>query len=159
MTEFKKILFLDIDGVLNGHEYNTDAESNTIKHECVKHLNRILAETQCELVISSAWRYMIHGGAMTLQGFGYMLRTHGVKNVKIVGITEKDTQMENPTERGLLIQQWLSKNKVDQYAIVDDMQLGFDGMPFVKTDEKTGLTEKDADQLIRILSKFDNIDM
>lgn len=40
-----KVLFLDIDGVLNGHEWDDEAKSCTIRRECVKHLNRIVRET------------------------------------------------------------------------------------------------------------------
>ena len=71
------ILFLDIDGVLNGHEQDAQGY-NRIQPGPVVHLNRILAETEARLVISSSWRYLVHSGAMTLEGFSYMLITHGI---------------------------------------------------------------------------------
>jgi len=73
-----KVIFLDIDGVLNGHEFCEHAKSCGINPECVCELNRIIAATDAKIVLSSAWRYMVHGGALTLKGFEYMLRTHGV---------------------------------------------------------------------------------
>lgn len=147
------VLFLDIDGVLNGHEFDRAAESSTIRPACVKRLNRVLRETRCAVVISSAWRYMVLGGGMTLMGFGYMLRTHGVAIVGgLLGTTGRDTQTEDPNERGRQIKAWLAEHpEVTRYAVVDDMQLGFEGMPIVRTNGAEGLTDNDADKLIELL--------
>ena len=60
------ILFLDIDGVLNGHEQDAHGYCR-IQAGPVVHLNRILAETEARLVIASSWRYLVHSGAMTLE--------------------------------------------------------------------------------------------
>lgn len=88
------VLFLDIDGVLNGHQWMREAQSNNICRPCVLQLNRIIKATGCKIVLSSAWRYMIHGGAMKLNGFAYMLRTHGMvgllHNDVMIGLTEPD---------------------------------------------------------------------
>lgn len=54
----RPVLFLDIDGVLNGHEYDREAESSTLHPDCVARLNRVLADSECSVVLSSAWRYM-----------------------------------------------------------------------------------------------------
>jgi hypothetical protein len=65
-----KILFLDIDGVLNHDKFyedrwkNQHLENNTIHDrltdeidiESIKKLNKIVRETGCEIVISSTWR-------------------------------------------------------------------------------------------------------
>lgn len=37
----RAVLFLDIDGVLNGHEFNAEAESNTLRRDCVERFNRV----------------------------------------------------------------------------------------------------------------------
>lgn len=158
-----KVLFLDIDGVLNGHDWDDEAKSCNIRRECVKHLNRVVKETGCKLVVSSAWRYILHGGDMTTKGFGYMLRTHGLiaesgtMNL-IVGYTDKDTEppMERRDgERARQVQAWLGYTglTVESYAVVDDEDDGFTeaGMPCVITDGAKGLTHEDADKLIAIL--------
>lgn len=85
-----KLIFLDIDGVLNGHKFCKAAQSTGIDPTRVRELNRIVRRTGAAVVLSSAWRYMVHGKAMTLDGFGYMLRTHGVAGVKLVGLTIPD---------------------------------------------------------------------
>jgi hypothetical protein len=153
----RRVLFLDIDGVLNGHEYDPLAASCGLRPDCVARLNRVLDETGCEVVLSSAWRYMVLMGALTLSGFGYLLRTHGVRNLgtRLVGTTGLDTQTEDPTERGRLIVAWLMEQVgVAQAVVVDDMPiLGPETahLDFVQTDGKTGLTDADADRLILLL--------
>lgn len=162
-----KILFLDIDGVLNGHEWDDEAKSCSIRRECVKHLNRVLNEANCSLVLSSAWRYMIHCGAMTLDGFWYMLRTHGLTNRgrgnPFVGLTCKD---EHVDPRGQQIHKWIGDARkggkvIDSWAVVDDdpmqMELAVrERWRLVRTDCATGLIETDADRLIEILNRKGN---
>lgn len=166
-----KILFLDIDGVLNGHEWDDEAQSCNIRRECVAHLNRVVRETGCRIVLSSAWRYIVHGGDMTLRGFGYMLRTHGMVTEVgamrlIVGLTRKDDESVDPTdlkegERAVQCKEWLSTAvgmvgvEPSAFAAVDDEEQGFSlhGIPAVITDGKRGMTAEDADRLIELLGR------
>lgn len=148
------ILFCDLDGVLNDRTYNAAAESTTILPRCVKQLNRVLGETGCDIVLSSAWRYLVHAGVMKLAGFECMLRSHGVEcRHKIVGLTRRDKHIGDLTERGRQVFEYVKKHKVGVYAIVDDLDLGFGGMPFVQTDGKVGMTASDADKLIELLGR------
>lgn len=105
------ILFLDIDGVLNGHQILREAGCCGIDPRCVRHLNLVLRRTGCKIVLSSAWRYMIHCKAMKLDGFWYMLRTHGFTNNgngnPIIGLTRKDKDVGDSNERGRQIREWL----------------------------------------------------
>lgn len=151
----RPVLFLDIDGVLNGHNFDEASKSSSLDPACVARLNRVLDTTGCALVISSAWRYMIIGGAMTLSGFEYMLRTHGVHcKSGVIGHTGRDVRVSDMNERGEQIRAWLAAHpEVTSYAVVDDMQLGFDGMPVVRTDGQRGLEDAHADALITLLGK------
>lgn len=152
------VLFLDIDGVLNDHKFNDDAESCTIKKSCVTHFNRILLEVRPAIVLSSAWRYMIAGGAIGLNGFCYMLRTHGVHkiiNQHLISITPSD---EDVPGRGQQILAWCNRNRhidISKIAILDDAP---DKMCFhplehlvVKTDGNVGLTKSIANTVIKLL--------
>jgi hypothetical protein len=162
-----KILFLDIDGVLNGHDWNDEAKSCNIRPECVAHLNRVIRETGCKIVLSSAWRYIVLGGDMTLKGFDYMLRTHGLicqsdtMNL-IVGCTVPDELAPRPVrdgERGRQCREWLhgpeNQWEVNWFAAVDDEDHCFAefGIPAVITDCARGLTAEDADKLIALLNR------
>ncbi len=157
----RPLIFLDIDGVLNCHNYDEACESSTINSDCVYRINRVLDATGAMIVISSAWRYMVHGGAMTLGGFGYMLRTHGVRcKDRIIGLTCIDEEIP---ERGQQIRQWLNIHGGDRpYVVIDDggtedgrwSDLGINaaGHPVVWTDGRVGLTWDDAAKAIGILA-------
>ena len=154
-----KLLFLDIDGVLNGHDWDEAAQSNRIQYRCVKQLNRIIAATGCKIVLSSAWRYMILKGAMTKTGFEYLLRTHGAVGVRIVDTTCLDEQIESRVDqiRDFLVE-WprFRGEPIEGYCILDDEDHGFCGRlveHFVKTDGMVGLTEEDANDVIAILNR------
>jgi hypothetical protein len=146
------IVFLDIDGVLNSVDLRSAlAESSSLDPRPVACLNRILRETGARLVLSSSWRYLILGGAMTLSGFEYLLRTHGVAKDCLAGHTCPD---EDTAERGAQIRRWLDEHgPVAAWAALDDMplELGADSWRHVQTDRRVGLSDADATSVIRIL--------
>lgn len=96
-----KILSLDLDGVLNDHSKHANGYCGT-KPEFVSQLNRVIAATDCKLVISSARRYLVHGGHMTTTGFTNLLLTHGVDaHARVIGVTRKDIDLADKHERGV----------------------------------------------------------
>lgn len=147
------VLFLDIDGVLNKREFNPEARSSNFVPECVENLNRVLrAVPDCVIVLSSAWRYLVSGGAMTLAGFNCLLRTHGVKDTPVVGLTRNDDQLEDPKGRGRQILEWVSSNPgVKKFVAVDDLDIAVEGLPFIMTDGDSGMTVENSNKLIAIL--------
>ena len=164
-----KVLFLDIDGVLNGHEKHPDSPYTTIRPDCVRRLNRVIKATDCKIVISSAWRYMVlrtrknEPATMTLLGFQYLLHTHGLMTHSdtdwskiIVGHTCPD---EDIPERSRQILNWVASrmSHSDQWAAVDDMdfrdELGRHAGRLVVTDATRGLRDKDARRLSQLLGK------
>ncbi len=154
-----KILFLDIDGVCNNHSQMLNLYCGIHKDK-IELLNQIISRTGCKIVISSAWRYMVHGGEMTLRGFEYMLITHGLKCQlgTIIGVTPTD---ETVTTRGHQIIDWLKQNNCvdNQYVVVDDLELDIKawGHPLVQTDGKVGLTQVETDLIIEKLLGYDEV--
>lgn len=160
------ILFLDIDGVLNAHEWDAEVMCGQIHPDKVDRLNRVLRATGARIVLSSAWRYIVHRGEMNLMGMEWLLRSHRVLADRLVGVTAPDSMVRRPyrgdpatwtpapDERGPQISRWLRENggMARPYAVVDDLDLGISacGHPFVRTDGKVGLTDGDADRLIRL---------
>lgn len=158
-----KTIFLDMDGVLNSlsvmRGYSDTDPSDAayyqpeILPDCVRAFNRIIGETEAKIVLSSSWRYMIHGGSMTLQGFQYLLKTHGVRGW-LIGMTRQDKDDE---PRWFQIRDWLRENRptegVQRYCILDDDPDAFGGNyeHGVRTNGN-GLTEDDARTAIRILN-------
>ena len=147
------LIFLDIDGVLNAHDWCEEAKSCLFRAECIENFNTILKTCEPVVVISSAWRYMILNGATTFTGFEYMLRTHGVsEKLRVVGHTPSDEEIPL---RGDQISDWLKKNasQSPHYVVIDDLDLGISaaGHPFVHTEGKVGLTAVEAERVIAIL--------
>ncbi len=155
-----KVLFLDIDGVLNGHEKHTDSPYTTIRPDCVRRLNEVLKATEAKLVISSAWRYMLlrQGRGkpqMTLLGFQYMLHTHGLLFMAaksgVIGHTCSDEEIP---ERGHQILAWVAAHEPEKWAVVDDMHVNLGRRhcrKMVTTDGKHGLQKRDTAKLIQLL--------
>ena len=178
-----KIIFLDIDGVLNRHTWNDEAKSCFMEPECIKNFNKILNETNAKVVLSSAWRYLLlweegpetmsidNGPAMTIKGFEYLMRTHGVSfKFNLIGYTRSDEEFgwspqNNIHIRGKQIYDWLdcflrNNNENVDYIIIDDNDFDipsrFPANRFIKTNPHIGLTESNANRAIEILNGTSN---
>lgn len=154
------VLFLDVDGVLNRHGDYAPG-SPLIRNTCARLLQHVLDQTGAVLVISSAWRYQVLMGAVTLRGFEHLLRTHGIR-AEVLDVTPRDagdTQHEfngrtGAAERVGQIRAWLAAHpEVTRWAVVDDARLSLADptLPIVETDGALGLTVEDADALIALL--------
>lgn len=136
-----KLLFLDIDGVLNDHSTLPSGLCG-IDPGAAAMLNYILDSCpDVEVVVSSAWRYYVHNGIITLQGFEMVLRTHGLKvNKRLHGITAPDAESfkaedhEPPFDqeywqaRGLRwraeqIRAYAQEHQPESFVVLDDLPL------------------------------------
>ena len=154
-----KLIFLDIDGVLNGHEDIHQTGIHTISPAKVRILNHIVRASSAQIVLSSAWRYMILGGAMTLDGFRYMLSTYGLNlDVKLHGHTVSDEEIP---ERGDQIIAYLASvtEPVEVWIVLDDASPTmaaslFDrcGDHWLPVDGTRGLDDDVADAAITALN-------
>lgn len=145
-------IFLDMDGVLNDHEWNSEAQSTTLKLSCVSQFNKIITECDPDIVLCSAWRYMVHGQAITLKGFQYLLRTHGItEKTRIVGMTKLDEEI--PTRKAQ-IQDWIDRHAVLNYVVIDDLpDVSPDPTRHVRPHEKIGLRGFEVEKVISLLQK------
>lgn len=129
----KPLVFLDIDGVLNTHEFDSEVMCGQIHKDKVERLNRILRATGANIVLSSAWRYLIHRGEMNLMGMEWLFRSHGILADRLIGITRPDTMVREVyrgdpgtwplcNERGKQISDWLIANPGwgSKYVVIDD---------------------------------------
>lgn len=143
------VIFLDIDGVLNDHGpvLNYYCGINKENVEVFNILYKALGEP--DIVISSAWRYIMLNGAMTLQGFGYMMITHGFYG-NIVGFTVPDETIRG---RNYQVQDYLVRHNYDSYLIIDDLDLGFSRTcptHFYQTNGDKGLVQSDINKIINM---------
>jgi HAD domain in Swiss Army Knife RNA repair proteins len=145
-----KVLFLDIDGVLNTYR---SPGYLPINDKRLRMLRRIVKETGCIIVLSSTWRKLPETLKRAHRKLGY-------KGLKIHSTTTKEQIVFGRTQhRGHEIQHWLDKHpdSVETYAIVDDdSDMLLEQMDYyVKTDGDEGLTEEKADVIIAILNRKD----
>ena len=144
------ICFVDLDGVVNNHEWSYRGHRASIDPALMERLNRILVETDAKVVISSSWRHIIHKGEMTPAGFDFMLATHGMVGGRVIGCTPRAFGI---TDRGWEIESWLEDNgRPERYVVIDDMDLSH-MHPAVVVDGTKGLTDEDVERAILILNR------
>lgn len=159
------LLFLDIDGVLNAHE-PLESGYCGICHKRVWHLNAILdAVPDLKIVLSSAWRYLILKGDMTVRGFESLLLVHGIKCYgRLLCCTEADGDLEDEPGhfdveawriaglqwRADQIRKVVEERKPSRWAVLDDLPLGVPNL--VQTNGDVGLTAGDAHRVVMMLS-------
>lgn len=147
-----KVLFLDVDGVLNSHsDFRVWADFDGFPHivnlDKVDRLVKIINETGCKIVLSSSWRNSQYGYD-TLKKLNYF---------EIFDCTPRHHYENNGrkyTCRGAEIQDWLDRNPCTNYAIVDDDSDMLDSQlrHFVQTDPEYGLTETLAYRITYLLN-------
>ena len=160
----RKIIFLDIDGVLNPKWWISKKPSDKygvfFETNAVANLGKIIEETGAEIVVSSSWKNI---GLVELQN---MWRDRGLPG-KLVDITpdymsdeillkEDSANVDYLYERGSEIQGWLllHGDDVGRYVIIDDMD---DILPeqlshFVQTDPEVGITNDDVKKIVHLLN-------
>lgn len=161
-----KVLFLDVDGVLNGHNRYPNGYCGLDRLH-LGLLDRIVAETGCRIVLVSAWRYILLGGDMTLKGFGYLMLTHGAAKETadaLTGYLSEDGSINDLHDRGKLASEWLDMAgellgvtravALDDGSWPDGFDLGYEvmGIPSVRPRGGLGMSAADADLVIAILN-------
>ena len=139
-----KVLFLDIDGVLNNFKDRNFGEK--LSGPACQALNTIIDRVpDLKIVISSSWR---------LWGTDYMaklLDKNGVKDAlsKVIDCTGNEQGM-----RGYQIKCWIDRNpSVTNIVILDDeSDMGPLLDKLVKPNRYIGLTTADADRAVELLN-------
>jgi hypothetical protein len=169
-----KVIFLDIDGVLNVESY-LSAVVDVCKREgldfnkhirdeygdlfcplTVRYLNWIIESCDAKIVISSTWR---------MSGLTVMKEMWKYRELpgEIIGITPvtrsfkpSDLSFKEQAERGNEIKQYLQEHKeITNYVIIDDDDdfLQEQEGNFIQTFHQYGLTNIVAEKCIEILIK------
>lgn len=167
--EIEKVVFLDIDGVLNIENRNSK-DFVLINEEFVKNLALITHTTKAEVVITSSWRYGLNSDYYNMEpkmGEAVKLLTGLFEkyNIPVLGMTP--LHFNGPDGRPFEIRQWLvDKADVKNFVILDDetfwqwnwlqknvvctSQIDFDDDGRIIT--KCGLTRELALEAIKILN-------
>ena len=175
-----KVLFLDIDGVLNSENWFAyriycvknnmvnilmnfvDTDDRNIKHKltmlddrAIANLNRIVEETGCKVVLSSSWRSSIESENIFTQN---LLKLKGFK-YEFYDVTPRLWFIDFSIRRGEEIKFWLDKesekHEIESFVILDDDS---DMLPeqmnnLIHIDGQVGLTDRDVFTAIEILNK------
>ena len=139
-----KVIFLDVDGVLNSARdgYSINLE-NDYHFEMLK---KIVDATDANIVLSSSWRIGFSVLSLPEKNLIERLEKYGME---IMDFTPCMT-----VTRGDEIREWLSNNwPVESFVILDDEgdMAEFKETNLVKTNTSIGLQEKDVDKAIEIL--------
>lgn len=149
------IIFLDLDGVCNNH-YRLPNGYCSLDIVKIQILNSIVFLTDSQIVLSSAWRYLILNKSMTLEGFKNMLLTYGLnQSVILKDYLSADVNIDDMNDRAKLCKDWLFRHhNFKDYIIIDDLDLGFTkfGLNFHKVNGDVGLTMEDAEIIIKRLN-------
>ena len=142
-----KVIFLDVDGVLNNYAAFEAAQgrhgTNVLAPECIERCNRLVEMTGARVVLSSTWRLMAD--------FRAILRDGGLR-ASIIDRTPYFTSGDQ--RRGAEIADWLRRNTtVVAYVILDDdSDMLEEQRPFfVQTHYQTGLTDAHVARAAAIL--------
>lgn len=145
-----KILFLDVDGVLNydglwWNNVNRPPNSGTyvLDPALIQKVNELLRKVGAYIVLSTSWR--------NSEDHVQYLREHGA----LIYMHDDWRTVNKGHIRGQEIEEWLERHsEVTRYAIVDDnSDMLYEQLPyFVQTNPETGITDKDIRRLELILS-------
>lgn len=160
-----RVLFLDVDGVLNGHERHANGFCG-IDCRKVELLNELVAAVGCRIVLVSAWRYMILNGAMTLEGFRHLLAINGASQQvrdALIGHLPPDGSVNDLHDRGKLARAWLvaAGVRLNAVALDDGGDYGLDlgyrvmGVPLVQPVSHIGLDRIRFEQVVRLFDQME----
>lgn len=152
-----KVIFLDIDGVLNSKIFDKEKDSFDIMDPTrLVLLKKIVDETGAEIVLTSSWR---HGWAIQecdCQSDAAIKIWNEFANANIFIMDKTTEEYYSRTEQ---IKEWLSKNpEVESYVILDDIQFGWEELEgrVVKTHYliDRGLEDRHVKEAIEILNEI-----
>lgn len=163
-----RVIFLDIDGVLNAEFWNEShqkeiSDGQLIDRDKVKLLAQLIDRTDAQIILHSGWRFwfdeerkplrkeaerlveMLAGEGMAIAGFTPDLTTEEIRRTKKFSLVKADE-----------ILLWLKMHEdVEGWVVLDDLELHnicVKGHQ-VKTDQTVGLTLEDVDEAVEMLAR------
>jgi hypothetical protein len=141
-----KIIFLDIDGVLNCRKTpNPRKLPYVVDPKLLSRFKRLLERTGAKVVLSSTWRYD-PAGLFSARHWG----------IPFIDVTPDMPKRPRCSE----ILAWLKAHpKVKRYAVIDDEDDELDELPLFQPSAATGLTQKIANGVAHYLDGKTDEDM
>ena len=158
-----KVIFLDVDGVLNSEEFLKNNPDQLIDKNKVSILKNIIDKTGAVLVMTSTWKLWFDDNMMPRGGYSKRFYDiFSLFDIKLFGKTpDFSTEEIKMTKtfshvKSKEIIQWLNSNKnVEQYIVIDDLDLRDEEINkhLVRTDGSIGITEEDAKRVIKMINR------
>ena len=155
-----RVLFLDIDGVLNSN-FGNNKRQTEISDEKIKLLAYLVRETNSEIILHSGWRFWFDSGLKPLcKEANKLVELLEKENLHIKGVTPNLTTEEiRKTKKFSLVKAdeillWInSHNDVTEWVVLDDLDLHNSQIERnqVKPDQTVGLTLENVKQAAKIL--------
>lgn len=150
-----KIIFLDIDGVLNDKNLRNSHKGfeKILSPKKIVLLKRITEKAGAEIVLTSTWRAYLFKKPLfkNLEEKEYLTKTFSSFGVYLYDLTP----WINVAEKNLEIKEWLDRHSdIENYVILDDSVFDWDyetEKHFIRI--RDGLNKKDADKAIDILMR------
>lgn len=155
-----KIIFLDIDGVVNRRDTKERAPSKVIgvEQSLIVYIKEIVDATGAKLVLSSTWRKDWAFNLMDGKDWFYLRDEFAKQDLHFLDYTPS----HKDSNRGREIKEWLESTDYDitSYVIIDDEIFDIRDLHkghMVKTSFNDGITKRGVDMAIEILSKQHNL--
>ena len=162
----KKVIFLDIDGVLNSNFWNDNhqreiSDGTLIDESKIKLLGELIRNTSAEIILHSGWKYWFDSNLEPLckeaENLRNMLNKEGIL---VGGVTpDHSTEEIRKSKKFSLVKadeilDWLEQHiDVYKWIVIDDLNLHNEEVAIhqVKTDQSIGLTLEDVRKAEKML--------
>lgn len=161
-----KIIFLDIDGVLNSDSWNQKHE-NEIKNgilvdeEKVEILSKLIKATGAKIVLHSGWRFWFDESFLPIRKESEILmELLNKNNIDFYDFTPDLTTEEIRKSKNFSkvkpdeILLWLKKHSdISSWVVIDDLDLNNEIISNhqIKPDSKIGLSSSDIEKAVKLL--------
>ncbi|ERI93320.1 hypothetical protein HMPREF1982_01744 [Clostridiales bacterium oral taxon 876 str. F0540] len=156
-----KVIFLDVDGVLNSEEFLKNNPDKIIDRNNVRNLKSIIDKTGAAIVMSSGWKLWFDDDMMPIHKYSQCLYDILTEfDIKLFGKTPDFTTEEIREKKTFSlvkakeINAWLSEHEnASKYVVLDDLDLGNEEIKrrLVRTNPMYGITETDARVVISMM--------
>ena len=157
-----KVIFLDIEGVLNSEKFLNNNKDQVVDRERVRILKSIVDKTGAVIIMSSGWRLCFDENMLPQDGYSKELYEVLCEfNINLFGKTPDFSTEEIRSRKTFShvkaneIIAWLDENKnVEKYVVIDDLDLKNEEINshLVKVNGEIGITEEDAKVVINIIN-------
>lgn len=163
-----RVLFLDIDGVLNSAAWNADhqqeiAQGILIDREKVQLLSQLVRDTHAQIILHSGWRMWFDAQLRPLRKETEILaQLFAEVGLSIAGVTpDLTTEDIRKNKQFSLVKAdeilaWLGQHEdIHSWLVLDDLDLHNETIRQhqVQTDPAVGFTWKDVERACQILAK------